>query len=90
MPGVGARLPPLTLRQGAITAKATLRIARILVYPLFVILLMLEIVHRVPLPLKQVFIVLFTAVLLAATIAPITDAVQQRFRIPRRATVLFV
>lgn len=63
--------------------------SRKLVYPLLVVLLVQEIVHRLPVPVTSVFIVLFTAILLAA-VSPPAAALQERLRIPRGVTVLLV
>lgn len=64
--------------------------SRKLVSPLLVILLAQEIVHRLPVPVTSTFIVLFTAILLAAAVAPPAAALQERWRIPRGVTVLLV
>ncbi len=59
---------------------------RVLV-PLAVVVLLLLALRLVPLPLEHTFVVLFTAVLLAAAVTPAADALQ-RFHVPRGVTVL--
>jgi predicted PurR-regulated permease PerM len=61
---------------------------RVLV-PLASVVLVLLALRLIPLPLEHAFVVLFTAVLLAAAVTPAADALQ-RFRVPRGVTVLAV
>ena len=62
---------------------------RQLLPPLAVVALVLLILRLIPLPLEQVFVVLFTAVLLAAAVTPAADFFEQ-FRVPRGITVMVV
>src|SRR4051794_14915829 len=59
------------------------------VTPLVVVALVLLILRLVPLPLEHVFVVLFTAILLASAVSPAASAME-RYRIPRGVTVLLV
>src|SRR5215208_3043850 len=58
-----------------------------LLTPLLVIVLVLLALRLLPLPLEHVFVTIFTAVLLAAAVAPAADALE-KYRIPRGVTVL--
>ncbi len=59
------------------------------VWPLGALIMVLVLLRLSPLPLKHVFIVLFTAVLLAAAVAPAARFLT-RFRIPRGITILCI
>jgi predicted PurR-regulated permease PerM len=58
-----------------------------LLVPLTIIVLVLVALRLLPLPLEQVFIVVFTAILLASAVAPLASALE-RYHIPRSLTVL--
>lgn len=58
-----------------------------LVVPMFVVALGLVILRLLPLPLRDVFVVLFTAILLASAVSPAATALE-KYRIPRGVTVL--
>ncbi len=55
--------------------------------PLAVIALILWILRLAPLPLEQVFVALFTAILLASAVSPLAGKLQ-RYKVPRGVTVL--
>jgi len=59
------------------------------VWPLGALLLVIVLLRLSPLPLKHVFTVLFTAVLLAAAVAP-AARVMTRYRVPRGVTILLI
>ncbi|MFN8556116.1 MAG: hypothetical protein U0531_01755 [Dehalococcoidia bacterium] len=54
-----------------------------LLVPLMIAALALLVLRLVPLPVEHVFVVVFTAVLIAAAVSPAATALQ-RIRIPRR------
>lgn len=58
-----------------------------LVTPLIVVVLVLAIMRLLPLPVEHVFVVIFTAILIAAAVSPAADALE-RFHVPRGVTVL--
>jgi predicted PurR-regulated permease PerM len=58
-----------------------------LLTPLLVVVLILLALRLLPLPLEHVFVTIFTAVLLAAAVAPAADALE-KYHIPRGVTVL--
>jgi predicted PurR-regulated permease PerM len=62
--------------------------SRQVVWPLGALILFLVLLHLSPLPLKHVFIVVFTAVLLAAAVSPAARFLS-RYHIPRGVTILF-
>jgi predicted PurR-regulated permease PerM len=66
---------------------AIVRASKRIVWPLGALLLFVELLRLLPLPLKHVFIVLFTAVLLAAAVAP-AARYMTRYRIPRGVTIV--
>src|SRR5690348_3601267 len=68
---------------------AIVRSSRRLVWPLGALLLAVELLRVLPLPLKHVFIVLFTAVLLAAAVAPAARILAGR-GVPRGVTILVI
>lgn len=68
---------------------AIVRSSRRLVWPLGALLLAVELLRVLPLPLKHVFIVLFTAVLLAAAVAPAARILARR-GVPRGVTILAI
>src|SRR5947209_5638858 len=59
------------------------------VWPLGALIMVLVLFRLSPLPLKHVFIVLFTAVLLAAAVAPAARFLT-RYRIPRGVTIIAI
>jgi len=61
--------------------------SRQIVWPLGALTLFLVLLHLSPLPLKHVFMVVFTAVLLSAAISPAARLLA-RYRVPRSVTVL--
>ena len=60
-----------------------------LVWPLGAIILTLILLRMLPVPLKHVFTVIFTAILLAATISPAAQFMS-RFHVPRSFTILLI
>lgn len=60
-----------------------------IVWPLGALTLILVLLHLSPLPLKHVFIVLFTSILIAAAVSPAARYFA-RYRIPRGVTILVV
>lgn len=61
--------------------------SRQVVWPLGALILFLVLLHLSPLPLKHVFIVVFTAVLLAAAVSPAARFFA-RYHVPRGVTIL--
>ncbi len=66
---------------------ALVRASKRIVWPLGALLLLIELLRVSPLPLKHVFIVLFTAVLLAAAVAP-AARFMTRYHLPRGVTIV--
>lgn len=60
------------------------------VWPLGVLALLALLLRLSPLPLKTVFIVLFTSILLAAAVAPAARFMERHFHVPRGVSVLAV
>lgn len=60
-----------------------------LLVPLMIVALVLAILRMLPLPLEQVFIVAFAAILLASAVAPAASALE-RHHVPRGVTVLLI
>lgn len=83
---------PLTtpeMRGADSTRSGLVAFSRRAVWPLGALIMVLVLLRLSPLPLKHVFIVLFTAVLLAAAVAPAARFFT-RFNIPRGVTILVI
>jgi predicted PurR-regulated permease PerM len=59
------------------------------VVPLLVLVLVLLVLRLLPLPLEHVFVVIFTAILLASAVSPAASALE-KYHVPRGVTVLLV
>jgi predicted PurR-regulated permease PerM len=69
--------------------RGLIAVSQRIVWPLGALVLTLVLLQLSPLPLKHVFIVLFTSILLAAAVAPPAHYLA-RYRIPRPVTILLI